>query len=151
MSTRNYSSYDEDSSNDSNSYFNPKYVSIDFDDLLFQEQRINLKYDTDLKNKPFSNANENFQSAFNQVFISREEETETDNENEKRLFSIEHFNKRKRGRFTSNKTKREEHNKYTKDNVIRKIQTHYLSFIIDFINMFLLKKKEIFLKILHTK
>ena len=134
MSTRNYSTYDEDSSNDSNSYLNSKYISIDFENL-FQEQKNILKYNTDLENKLFSNTNENFKSIFNQVFIFRKEETEIENENKKYLFSTELLtNKRKRGRFTSNKKKRKEHNKYTEDNVITKIQTHYMNFIIKLIN-----------------
>ena len=131
MITRNYSTYDEDSSNDSNSYLNSKYISIDFENL-FQEKTNILKYNNELENKLFTNTNENFKSTFNQVFILRKEETEIENENKKYLFSTKHFtNKRKRGRLTSNKKKRNEHTKYTEDNVITKIQTHYMNFIIN--------------------
>ena len=142
MITRNYCTYDEDSSNDSNSYLNSKYISIDFENL-FQEQKHVLKYNNDLENKLFSNTNEDFKSTFNQVFILRKEETEIENENKKYLFSTKHFtNKRKRGRLTSNKKKRNEHTKYTEDNVITKIQTHYMNFIIKLINDYVSSKEK---------
>ena len=142
MITRNYCTYDEDSSNDSNSYLNSKYISIDFENL-FQEQKHVLKYNNDLENKLFSNTNEDFKSTFNQVFILRKEETEIENENKKYLFSTKHFTyKRKRGRLTSNKKKRNEHTKYTEDNVITKIQTHYMNFIIKLINDYVSSKEK---------
>ena len=140
MCTRNYSSYDEDSSNDSNSYTDLTCVSIDYDNL-FQEHRNIFKYNNDLITNPFSFINENFKLAFNQVFILRKGETKIDYENKKNLFSTEHpTTKRKRGRFTLKKNERKEHTKYTEDNIIRKIQNHYMNFIIYFINDFINSK-----------
>ena len=140
MYKRNYSSYDEDSSSDSNSYTDSTCVSIDYDNL-FQEHRNIFKYNNDLITNPFSFINENFKLAFNQVFILRKGETKIDYENKKNLFSTEHpTTKRKRGRFTLKKNERKEHTKYTEDNIIRKIQNHYMNFIIDFINDFINSK-----------
>ena len=140
MRTRNYFSYDEDSSSDSNSYTDSSCVSIDYENL-FQEHINIFNYNSNLINNSFSYTNENFKLAFNQAFILRKGETKIDYENKKNLFSTEHLTtKRKRGRFISKKNKRKEHNKYTEDNVITKIQNHYMNFIIDFINDFINSK-----------
>ena len=140
MRTRNYFSYDEDSSSDSNSYTDSSCVSIDYENL-FQEHINIFNYNSNLINNSFSYTNENFKLAFNQAFILRKGETKIDYENKKNLFSTEHpTTKRKRGRFTSKKNERKEHTKYSEDNVIRKIQNHYMNFIIDFINDFINSK-----------
>ena len=105
MRTRNYFSYDEDSSSDSNSYTDSACVSIDYENL-FQEHINIFKYNSNLINNPFSYTNENFKLAFNQVFILRKGETKIDYENKKNLFSTELLTtKIKRGRFTSKKMK----------------------------------------------
>ena len=41
---------------------------------------------------------------------------------------------KKRGRHTNLKEKKKEHNKFSADNIQRKIQVHFLSFIISFMN-----------------
>ena len=47
MSTRNFSSYDEDSSSDSNSYTDSSCVSIDYENL-FQEHINIFNYNSNL-------------------------------------------------------------------------------------------------------
>ena len=56
------------------------------------------------------------------------------NNNKEKLFSVKFLTKRKRGRISTNKYKRKKHTKITEDNINTKIQTHYMNFIIDFIN-----------------
>lgn len=96
------------------------------DDSNEENSSMNLNYSL--------NDTENFNSAFNLVFNNNIEEGNSDIEIKKPLFSTEVFGKKKRGRYAKNKSKRREHNKMTEDNVITKIQTHFMSFIIKFIN-----------------
>ena len=65
---------------------------------------------------------------------NKEEGTKIYCDNKRRFFSIENFGKKKRGRPANNNTKRKPHTKNTEDNVITKIKTHYMKFIINFIN-----------------
>ena len=51
------------------------------------------------------------------------------------MFSIEKFGNKKRGRTATNKKKRKEHGKSSEDNILTKIQVHYMKFIINFINV----------------
>ena len=138
MNSRNFSSDEEDTSIDNYSYFNLPYKPIDYD-KLFKEKR-NTKYN-DLE----TNENISFKLVYNQVFNLSKEETIIDNENKEHLImpkptepTKSFISKRKRGRKTANnsnnKRKRNPHDKYSDDNVIKKIQIHYMNFIIDFIN-----------------
>ena len=161
MNSRNYSLDEEDTSINNSSYLNLPYISIDYD-KLFKEKR-NTKY-----NGFGTNENIIFKLAYNRVFNLSKEETIIDNENIKHLIMPKpteptkfFINKRKRGRKiannSNNKRKRNPHDKYSDDNVIKKIQIHYMSFIIDFINDCIssyeeYKKKNLFiLKILFIK
>ena len=80
---------------------------------------------------------------FNQYFVpafdfafnnSSEEDTNNSNETERYIIKNEFIGKKKKGRIQKNKKKREEHGRNSDDNVISKIQTHYMKFIIKLIN-----------------
>ena len=70
-------------------------------------------------------------------------------EKEVKSLYIENINGKKRGREKKNYVKKKIHDKFTPDNVLRKIQVHYLSFIISFLNNILknLNFKQQFLKL----
>ena len=61
----------------------------------------------------------------------------------------ENMNGKKRGREKKNSLKKKIHNKFSPDNVLRKIQVHYLTFITSFLNTILkhLNYKQKFLKL----
>ena len=139
MNQRNYSPDEEDTSIDSCSYLNLSYISINYENL-FKEKR-NTNY-----NNFETNENIIFKLAYNKVFNLRNEETIIDNENMNHLLiktegvkpNKPSINKKKRGRKITNnndnKRKRDPHDKFVNDNVIKKIQIHYMNFIINFIN-----------------
>jgi len=82
-----------------------------------------------------SDSSESSISTFDLFFNkNKEENTKIHYDNKRRFFSIENFGKKKRGRPATNKTKRKPHDKNSEDNVITKIQAHYMKFIINFIN-----------------
>ena len=57
---------------------------------------------------------------------------EKENNNKKELFKTELFNKR--GRKTTKVTKKATHSALFKDNITRKIQVHFLTFLVSLIN-----------------
>ena len=57
---------------------------------------------------------------------------EKENNNKKELFKTELFNKR--GRKTTKVTKKATHSALLKDNITRKIQVHFLTFLVSLIN-----------------
>ena len=74
--------------------------------------------------------NKYFVPAFDFVFNnSIEEDTNNSNENKS-----ENFCKKKRGRIPKNEKKRNKHGKNTDDNVISKIKSHSMKFIINLLN-----------------
>ena len=79
------------------------------------------------------NSSSDFNLAFDSVLNNYNEDMIGIN-NKESISSVKFLIKRKRGRIATNKYKRKEHNKITEDNVNTKIQTHYMNFIIDFIN-----------------
>ena len=79
--------------------------------------------------------NQHFIPAFDFAFNNNiKEDTNNSNENEREIFNVEYIGKKKRGRIPNNNSKRKPHGKNFDDNVITKIQTHYMNFIINFIN-----------------
>ena len=70
-------------------------------------------------------------------------------EKEVKSLYIENINGKKRGREKKNYVKKKIHDKFTPDNVLRKIQVHYLSFITSFLNIILkhLNYEQQFLKL----
>ena len=70
----------------------------------------------------------------NSIEIEKKILDDSENEQKKNLkFDIKKLTKKKRGRRTENECKRI-HDKNSVDNIMRKIQSHYLSFIISFLN-----------------
>ena len=72
----------------------------------------------------------------------------------KKMFDIK-FSNKKRGKAAANEKKNSEHTSLSPDNILSKIQTHFLNFVIFFINdcilSFPLYKKIIFLKFEYKK
>lgn len=129
MNVKNYF-FQEDSSD--NLCMNLDFTLNDFNVLNHQTiQKLNIRTS---EMDDVSNFNENFNLAFNRVFKNNNEEKNDVNEIKKPSFSIEFLGKKKRGRKIRNNNRRRRHSNITEDNVITKIQTHFMSFIIDFIN-----------------
>jgi len=94
-----------------------------------QEQDTN-SFDSDKDCLASSDFNKYFVPAFDFVFNnSIEEDTNNSNENKS-----ENFCKKKRGRIPKNEKKRNKHGKNTDDNVISKIKSHSMKFIINLLN-----------------
>lgn len=122
----NISSNLVDKSNDS------EKLEIQF--IKEQEQDTNSK-DSSKDYLTSSDFNQYFVPAFDFAFNnSSEEETNNSNKNKRHIFNDEFIGKKKKGRIPKNKKKRKEHGKNSDDNVISKIQTHYMKFIIKLIN-----------------
>ena len=82
-----------------------------------------------------SDSNKYFIQAFDFAFNNNlEEDTDNSNENKTHIFNVEFIGKKKKGRIPKNNKKRQKHDRNIDDNVITKIQTHYMKFIIDIIN-----------------
>ena len=67
------------------------------------------------------------------IFILKTNESDKGNTKAKSFFKIE-FSHKKRGRKTTEKTKNKKQNSLRYDNIASKIQTHFLSFLISFLN-----------------
>jgi len=94
-----------------------------------QEEDTN-SFDSDKDCLASSDFNKYFVPAFDFVFNnSIEEDTNNSNENKS-----ENFCKKKRGRIPKNEKKRNKHGKNTDDNVISKIKSHSMKFIINLLN-----------------
>ena len=81
-----------------------------------------------------SNISEDVETTSNLIF-NNAQETRENKVKKYDMFSIEKFGNKKRGRTATNKKKRKEHGKSSEDNILTKIQVHYMKFIINFINM----------------
>ena len=79
-----------------------------------------------------SDSNKYFIQAFDFAFNNNlEEDTDISNENKTHIFNEEFICKKKKGRIPKNNKKRQKHDRNIDDNVITKIQTHYMKFNID--------------------
>ena len=130
--------------------YSPEFLNYDIsstlDDIsntneIFEQQYIQEKdldtssFEIDRNSLASSDSSESSISTFDLLFNNnKEEEIKIYNYNKRCFFSIENFGKKKRGRPATNNTKRKPHTKNTEDNVITKIKTHYMKFIINFIN-----------------
>ena len=103
---------------------------------FIQEKELDTSsFEIDRNNFASSDSSESSISTFDLLFNNNKEEgTKIYCDNKRLFFSIENFGKKKRGRPANNNTKRKPHTKNTEDNVITKIKTHYMKFIINFIN-----------------
>lgn len=94
-------------------------------------------------NEPLNNSYVHKEDFFNfeQLPINIDKEGKVKEEKKSKIFFISN---KKRGRKESkNKNKNIIHNKYNKDNLLRKIQNHFLNFIVSYINEILEKLKYI--------
>ena len=130
--------------------YSPEFLNYDIssalDDIsntfeIFEQQFIQEKeldtssFEIDRNSLASSDSSESSISTFDLLFNNNKEEcTKIHNDNKRCFFSIENFGKKKRGRPATNNTKRKPHTKNTEDNVITKIKTHFMKFIINFIN-----------------
>ena len=130
--------------------YSPEFLNYDIsstlDDIsntfeIFEQQFIQEKeldtssFEIDRNSLASSDSSESSISTLDLLFNNnKEEDTKIYNYNKRCFFSIENFGKKKRGRPATNNTKRKPHTKNTEDNVITKIKTHYMKFIINFIN-----------------
>jgi len=130
--------------------YSPKFLNYDissnldaisnifeiFDLQCIQEKELDTSsFEIDRNSLASSDSSESSISTFDLLFNNnKEEDTKIYYDNKRRFFSIENFGKKKRGRPANNNTKRKPHTKNTEDNVITKIKTHYMKFIINFIN-----------------
>ena len=130
--------------------YSPEFLNYDIsstlDDIsntneIFEQQYIQEKdldtssFEIDRNSLASSDSSESSISTFDLLFNNnKEEDIKIYNYNKRSFFSIENFGKKKRGRPATNNSKRKPHTKNTEDNVITKIKTHYMKFIINFIN-----------------
>ena len=130
--------------------YSPEFLNYDISSTLddksntneiFEQQYIQEKdldtssFEIDRNSLASSDSSESSISTFDLLFNNnKEEDIKIYNYNKRCFFSIENFGKKKRGRPATNNTKRKPHTKNTEDNVITKIKTHYMKFIINFIN-----------------
>ena len=130
--------------------YSPEFLNYDIsstlDDIsntfeIFEQQFIQEKeldtssFEIDRNSLASSDSSESSISTLDLLFNNnKEEDTKIYYDNKRRFFSIENFGRKKRGRPATNNTKRKPHTKNTEDNVITKIKTHYMKFIINFIN-----------------
>ena len=99
-----------------------------------QEQDTN-SFDSDKDCLAPFDFNKYFVPAFDFVFNNIiEKDTNNSNENKRIFFNVENFCKKKRGRIPKNEKKRDNHGKNTDDNVISKIKSHFMKFIINLLN-----------------
>lgn len=75
----------------------------------------------------------NIEEAIKNIFYSTTDEGEKSSENKNFIFIVEKYNK-KRGRKSKGNKKRKEHDSSAPDNIMTKIQIHFLTFIINLIN-----------------
>ena len=103
---------------------------------FIQEKELDTSsFEIDRNSLASSDSSESSISTLDLLFNNnKEEDTKIYCDNKRLFFSIENFVKKKRGRPATNNTKRKPHTKNTEDNVITKIKTHYMKFIINFIN-----------------
>ena len=115
-----------------------------FDLQCIQEKELDTSsFESDRNSLASSDSSESSISTFDLFFNNnKEENTKIHYDNKRRFFSIENFGKKKRGRPATNKTKRKPHDKNSEDNVITKIQAHYMKFIINFINDYINSKSK---------
>ena len=124
-----------------------KSMNLIFDDFngeSYLEDNMNELKDLIQKHFPFLPSKEF--PTFNTPQEEKEVKTLYSKENKD---NKENLNGKKRGREKKNYVKNKIHDKFTPDNVLRKIQVHYLSFIISFLNNILkyLNYKQQFLKL----
>ena len=147
--------------------YSPEFLNYDIsstlDDIsntneIFEQQYIQEKdldtssFEIDRNSLASSDSSESSISTFDLLFNNnKEEDIKIYNYNKRCFFSIENFGKKKRGRPATNNTKRKPHTKNTEDNVITKIKTHYMKFIINFINDCInsKNKKKLFKHFIH--
>lgn len=94
------------------------------------------------------------ESSLSNNFNKMIKEQRKENDNKKHIFEIYYCHK-KRGRKIKKESKKERHTSSCDDNILRKIQIHYLNFIISFLNdcfyNIFNQKKTIFLKFDYDK
>ena len=128
-----------------NYLYSPKFLNYNISSNLFDKSKDSEKleiqfineqeedtnsFDSDKDCLASSDFNKYFVPAFDFVFNnSIEEDTNNSNENKS-----ENFCKKKRGRIPKNEKKRNKHGKNTDDNVISKIKSHSMKFIINLLN-----------------
>ena len=96
----------------------------------------------------------NIEEAIKNIFYSTTDEGEKSSENKNFIFIVEKYNK-KRGRKSKGNKKRKEHDSSAPDNIMTKIQIHFLTFIInlinDYIKYFLKAKRIKFYQFAHSE
>ena len=99
-----------------------------FDLQCIQEKELDTSsFESDRNSLASSDSSESSISTFDLLFNNnKEEDIKIYNYNKRCFFSIENFGKKKRGRPATNNSKRKPHTKNTEDNVITKIQAHYM-------------------------
>ena len=135
----NDNSFNNFSNNLQTNMFNDHYISSAFklnNDIKFDKDFLSLKkfpifYNSNNKNKIIINEDEI-------TFSSESMENSKNQFSKKNMFKLEtNFTKKKRGRISINKyNKRSKriHGAADFDNILRKIQVHFLTFIVQFIN-----------------
>ena len=133
-----------------NYLYSPKFLNYNISSNLFDKSKDSEKleiqfineqeedtnsFDSDKDCLASSDFNKYFVPAFDFVFNNIiEEDTNNSNENKRIIFNVENFCKKKRGRIPKNEKKRDNHGKNTDDNVISKIKSHSMKFIINLLN-----------------
>ena len=103
--------------------------------FIHEQEEDTNSFDSDKDCLASSDFNKYFVPAFDFVFNnSIEEDTNNSNENKRTISNAENFCKKKRGRIPKNEKKRNKHGKNTDDNVISKIKSHSMKFIINLLN-----------------
>jgi hypothetical protein len=88
-----------------------------------------------LETNSIPNLSEDVEKISNSIFNNNAKGTRENKDRKSDMFTVETFNNKKRGRTATNQNKRKKHDRYFEDNIITKIQVHYLTFIINFINV----------------
>ena len=108
-----------------------------FGESLFSNLTIPSNEEIQFNSLITNNSNYNTKFNENNIFEIRSIDKNKEDKNENRkIFYIHDINnilEKKRGRKTKD-IKIKIHDKYTIDNILRKIQVHYLNFLVEFIN-----------------
>ena len=137
-------SLDNQNSEDNNSFMNNEFQQLFIENIKGEEENqnqiqnisieeINDKTKTELKSNQIKNPNFDFNSNFKKGSINIINIPNKNDKSESRL-DKPIYKKKKFGRKKKNSNEERNHTKYCEDNIIRKIKTITLSYIIQFIN-----------------
>ena len=128
----NLSSYEENFYNESNSELEEQIDNC----ASTPEYKINTDFEKNFQIEiPDSDdkSNDEEEDFYRYYNTNQKENIEIIHEEKKLLFTITHL-KQKRGRTITSERKRKVHDSFAPDNIITKIQIHFLTFMINFIN-----------------